>query len=957
MAAALAILVAGGSNGWVRVGAEEAGVAATAITYVPYAAIVARLQALAAAAPEYVQVWSAQARYGVASPGQCSRGTPQESSCEHWFVTLTEWRGSGADECGERGGAVGAPEACLASRPQVFLSGNLHGDEVVGPTTLLHLVEDLVAVRLAGTNPWVNRLFATRLLVAIPVTNPAGYDAGVREENRMDPNRDFPYAQAPVMCMRTTAARAVNEVWRDHIFRAAITFHGGMRAIAYEWGSPNHGGHDSESPDDAGQRAVGAVMREVAGALAGDKYPVDRLNKLVYPVAGGMEDWAYAGSWDKDATVTCTPDTYGGYPADRTRYSDASLRAFNILVETSDAKRPAEGSLGRHPLPPSPTGGAPALDDVLAVSGAGDGHVPRNMRLALAVLDLADPYLHVTHVTPVVVVVTPAPSPGARQLLASTRGARFRARDRSEARIMDAAEVAATFSVANDELQEVVATAAAGRAAQHAAWQAAGGSGSGGSARRMEEQPLPEGAYLGPGPCVSTAGAAAAGQNPCSAHAAAFSRWLQVEARDGATLLYDGKEHVAGSLRFAVRVGWDVGGAVTVDATSTLVGGWDPRIPPAFFSTTPVGDLRDARLTPDAVPAAAVAALRAAAPALSDAEATTAAAYIRGWQLVAAGKIAPADLPATYIARHAPPTTGVTRWVFGDLGTQPPPISTTTGAAAHRFSASSVAGAPDLVNAPFVTRFEDCFVVAPPDTADAAASRASLSLPAGCDASQQQAGGAGGGGRRAVVNGDTAAAGAPGVASATEAYIVLPYAVVDGAWQTQGSPEPVGMPPQSHMVNARRNPAWRYEHNGFVVQGRAATVAAPIFVGVETRSAAPSDAVLCELASTANRTHVVISGGTTTGVPPAGPTTASSDTLISGLNLQVGTVVQWAAGMTGVSLALAAVLGLVWYRARRTAAGAGWQRVGTHSGAPTVTAASAAADVAASAADADDAAL
>lgn len=34
--------------------------------------------------------------------------------------------------------------------------------------------------------------------------------------------------------------RAVNEVWREHAFQLALTFHGGMVAMAYEWGSPNH---------------------------------------------------------------------------------------------------------------------------------------------------------------------------------------------------------------------------------------------------------------------------------------------------------------------------------------------------------------------------------------------------------------------------------------------------------------------------------------------------------------------------------------------------------------------------------------------------------------------------------------------------------------------------------------------------------------------------------------------
>ncbi|CAM9459879.1 unnamed protein product, partial [Ectocarpus sp. 13 AM-2016] len=36
------------------------------------------------------------------------------------------------------------------------------------------------------------------------------------------------------------SVRSVNEVWREHAFQLAVTFHGGMVGMAYEWGSPDH---------------------------------------------------------------------------------------------------------------------------------------------------------------------------------------------------------------------------------------------------------------------------------------------------------------------------------------------------------------------------------------------------------------------------------------------------------------------------------------------------------------------------------------------------------------------------------------------------------------------------------------------------------------------------------------------------------------------------------------------
>ena len=79
--------------------------------------------------------------------------------------------------------------------------------------------------------------------------------------------------------MVTACARAINEVWRDHLFQLFITFHGGMQAISYEWGSPNHVAHGSESPDEVSQRMLGSAMSKYAGAFQHHTYPHNRLNR------------------------------------------------------------------------------------------------------------------------------------------------------------------------------------------------------------------------------------------------------------------------------------------------------------------------------------------------------------------------------------------------------------------------------------------------------------------------------------------------------------------------------------------------------------------------------------------------------------------------------------------------------------------------------------------------------
>jgi hypothetical protein len=106
------------------------------------------------------------------------------------------------------------------------------------------------------------------------------------------------------------------------------------------------------------------------------------MNDLVYSVRGGMEDWAYAGSWDPEHVIQCVPETYGGYPAEKTQYDQSTLRAFNMLVETSNEKIPPADCLG-------------STLDIMTNTPSGNGHVARNIRLALLAAELVEPYVRI----------------------------------------------------------------------------------------------------------------------------------------------------------------------------------------------------------------------------------------------------------------------------------------------------------------------------------------------------------------------------------------------------------------------------------------------------------------------------------------------------------------------------------------------------------------------------------
>ena len=148
-----------------------------------YSAAIKALQELEALAPQFVQLHDAQAEYNVASPGTCAEGG-RAAPCRQVFVRITD-------------------EATLdKDRPEVFLSGCLHGNERIGPTTVVEVAKLLVHARLYGTNPWLARLVNTRSIYIMPSANALGYYKDTREENGIDPNRDFPYDTSVNACMQ-----------------------------------------------------------------------------------------------------------------------------------------------------------------------------------------------------------------------------------------------------------------------------------------------------------------------------------------------------------------------------------------------------------------------------------------------------------------------------------------------------------------------------------------------------------------------------------------------------------------------------------------------------------------------------------------------------------------------------------------------------------------------------------
>eukprot|EP00924_Labyrinthula_sp_SR-Ha-C_P013037 snap_masked-scaffold_12-processed-gene-7.39-mRNA-1 protein AED:0.42 eAED:0.42 QI:0/0/0/0.5/1/1/2/0/530 len=315
--------------------------------YKDYEQILQTLTSLQDQYPNLLNVTNALKEYDIPSPGQCGA-----SQCQIPIVTLSNFSN------------------LKSNIPQVFFSGAVHGNERVGPSSTIYFIE--LMLELSQKNKWINYLLNNRLIIILPFPNALGYFENVREENRVDPNRDFPFDNPEKECLRTSAAKAIHAVFDQHLIQLSLTFHGGMKAVSYEWGDMSHR-RNSVSPDDISQKSVS----EVLGSF-GD-YPVGRLDRVVYPVRGGMEDYAYGYSW-ADNGKGCL-----NYQSAESKEEMGKFRIVNILIETSDDKEPNEEFLG-------------SKEDTLKFALKTEDFVTNAVRMMLFATDVVQPYCVVTYI-------------------------------------------------------------------------------------------------------------------------------------------------------------------------------------------------------------------------------------------------------------------------------------------------------------------------------------------------------------------------------------------------------------------------------------------------------------------------------------------------------------------------------------------------------------------------------
>lgn len=362
-------------------------------SYYNYTQIFSIFKNLSSSCSHYIKIDTSQNRYNLDTIKDCGVNI----QCKNLIVFLTDF------------------DSYTLDRPAYYISGELHGDERLGPTLVTEFAKYFCDTYNENKNSLNHNLLKNKLIIITPMTNAFGYYHGKREEkieinkdiyDYEDPNRDFPYFNSNKdnhNCMRTIAGRTINEIFNEFIIESGITFHGGTSVIGYAWGNYIHLKKNNnrniftstESPDYNAFNNIGKIMLKSSSSPININsgirdYILGDMSSTVYPLDGAFEDWAYGG-WENEINEKlgiiqrpikgCKPDSFNKYNMNwKNPYgNDYKLRCLMFLVETADEKNPDIELNDLNEL----------NNDIFDFHNKNfSGHISRNLRLIYSGVDL-----------------------------------------------------------------------------------------------------------------------------------------------------------------------------------------------------------------------------------------------------------------------------------------------------------------------------------------------------------------------------------------------------------------------------------------------------------------------------------------------------------------------------------------------------------------------------------------
>lgn len=207
--------------------------------------------------------------------------------------------------------------------PEFKYVGNMHGNEVTGRETLLHLMRDLCD--RYGVDQKITKLVDSTRIHILPTMNPDGYAIAVEEDgtlvlgrnnaNGIDLNRNFQdrfdvtaTARAP-----EPETQAIIQWLKSYPFVLSANFHNGALVANYPYDNSDNGLSVYTPTEDNGVFVQLARAYSYAHATMSQGYPCPRDSEgfkegitngaAWYSVSGGMQDFNYLHSNCFEITV------------------------------------------------------------------------------------------------------------------------------------------------------------------------------------------------------------------------------------------------------------------------------------------------------------------------------------------------------------------------------------------------------------------------------------------------------------------------------------------------------------------------------------------------------------------------------------------------------------------------------------------------------------------------------
>jgi carboxypeptidase T len=217
-----------------------------------------------------------------------------------------------------------------------------HGNEYASTEVALNFAESVAKSPMPG-----------RITYVIPVLNINGYDARIREEkvngHLLDSNRDYPGPCGTGGPFELKSTKALAQFLQKQKIVAAATMHTFEPAVAFPWGV---------STDDVETEYTSIFEKMAAAATKDSHYQYGYSGKVLYPVDGAFEDYAFwkFGVWSMLFEVGTSHSPTGNSLNEIVRTNVSGLRGMFAVAPNAPAAKheftgtclPSQGQMISH---------------------------------------------------------------------------------------------------------------------------------------------------------------------------------------------------------------------------------------------------------------------------------------------------------------------------------------------------------------------------------------------------------------------------------------------------------------------------------------------------------------------------------------------------------------------------------------------------------------------------------